>query len=95
MTINGDGFAHVLGFDYVAQERYRLILALDTVVVFKYYTWRVEDPQATLESWTNCNFFVCPGCAATAHPFTTTMYISSKIENIIQPRETRRRTLAR
>jgi hypothetical protein len=45
----GDRVVDVFGFDYVAQEHRRLFLAWDAVVVFKYDTWRVDDPQATLE----------------------------------------------
>ena len=39
----------VFGFDYVSQEHRRHLLTLDAVVVFKYDTWRVDDPQAALE----------------------------------------------
>src|SRR6267154_237476 len=48
--------------------------------------WRADNTQAAL---------LCPGYAAMAHTFITTIYASSKMDlKEIQPRETRRRTLA-
>jgi hypothetical protein len=40
---------NVFRFDNIAQEHRRFLLALDAVVVIKYDTRRVDDPQAALE----------------------------------------------
>ena len=48
-TTHGNWIVDVFRFDNIAQEHRRFLLALDAVVVFKYDTRRVDDPQAALE----------------------------------------------
>ena len=48
-THPGKWIVDVFRFDNIAQKHRRFLLALDAVIVFKYDTRRVDDPQATLE----------------------------------------------
>jgi hypothetical protein len=53
----------------------------------------IRSPRS---SRTDCNPFVCPGCAATTHIFNDdARVIKNGKKKIIQPRETRRCTLVR